>query len=204
MTDSPLNDSTISLATAFTLVDEIKRLRAALSEQQAQVEQLGRLTNIDPSLCLPDRRGFQEGVVRAIGRLERYREPGAVVWLAVVNPDRLIAPFGQSRGDAALVRVAGVLQATLRISDVLARLSDNEFGILLPHTDEPRAKKLVGRIREAIAQTELREDNKQQLQARIGVAVIKRFDTAERVIFRAEQSSRGTGTKTEMLISAVY
>jgi GGDEF domain-containing protein len=69
------------------------------------------------------------------------------------------------------------------MSDIVARLTDGVFGILLPHTDDSCARTLAARISDALACSAFRS-----VKVTTGVARIKRFDTAEKAIFRAEQS----------------
>jgi PleD family two-component response regulator len=172
-----------SLATAITLVDEIKRLEAELREQQARIDDLKKPPVTDLLVRLPDRRGFQEALVRAISRFERYGEPGAIVLLAVEDFSNLTCEVSIKDWHAAIMSLAALLQAKTRMSDLVAHLTDWQFGILMPHTDASCARVLATRISDALACPDLR-----CLRVATGVARIKRFDTAEKAIFRAEQS----------------
>ena len=63
---------------------------------------------------------------------------------------RLNARYGQPAGDQVLAECALVLKVTLRDGDFLARLADDEFGVVLPDCDLAPARRLAERLRHAI------------------------------------------------------
>ena len=58
--------------------------------------------------------------------------------------------FGHAAGDALLQRIAELVHSKIRSTDILARLSGDEFGILLERCSEQRAVDVAEAIRGAI------------------------------------------------------
>jgi diguanylate cyclase (GGDEF)-like protein len=108
----------------------------------AQVDQLtGALT----------RRGFVEQAEREIARARRYSRSGTLVMLDLDHFKTVNDTHGHAIGDRVLQKVAEIIRATLRPSDVFGRLGGEEFGILLPETAGDEAAAAIERLRHAVA-----------------------------------------------------
>ena len=84
-------------------------------------------------------------------RLERGRKfPVSIVMADVDHLKRTNDQDGHAAGDALLKRVAKLLATSFRAEDVVARLSGDEFAVLLPATDVATAEVLLRRVRQAI------------------------------------------------------
>ncbi|MDR1421167.1 MAG: GGDEF domain-containing protein [Treponema sp.] len=62
---------------------------------------------------------------------------------------------GPQAGDQVIITVADVLRAVMRSGDIAARLSGDEFAVLLPDTDAAEAKMVAERIRESVMKKEV-------------------------------------------------
>lgn len=60
--------------------------------------------------------------------------------------------YGHHLGDLALVKIADLVNETMRARDIFARLGGEEFVILLPDTDVDKAKAIAVRVIEKIAE----------------------------------------------------
>jgi diguanylate cyclase (GGDEF)-like protein len=63
--------------------------------------------------------------------------------------------YGPKAGDIVITAAAGIIQSCLRPGDIPARLSGDEFAVLLPDTDASNASKVAERIRENIASRQI-------------------------------------------------
>jgi len=78
----------------------IRRLKAQLARTQAQIEELQASADTDFLLGIPNRRGFERELNRAIAYIKRYRAGGALV---VLDVDRL-KPINDAFGHAQATR----------------------------------------------------------------------------------------------------
>jgi diguanylate cyclase (GGDEF)-like protein len=62
---------------------------------------------------------------------------------------------GSQAGDQVIIRVADILRAVMRTGDIAARLSGDEYAVLLPDTDTEEAVMVAERIRDTIVKTEV-------------------------------------------------
>ncbi len=107
---------------------------------QAAEEQLRRAAHHDALTDLPNRLWFLDVLRRAVAR--RARDPECRFAMLLVDCDRLKVvndALGHAAGDELLRRVAARISAIVRPGDVVARLTGDEFVLLLediPHADE--------------------------------------------------------------------
>lgn len=82
-----------------------------------------------------------------LARLERGRAyPVTVIMIDLDDLKYANDTFGHAQGDELLKIFAGILRASFRAEDVIARVGGDEFAALLPSTDAISAEKVVGRI----------------------------------------------------------
>lgn len=85
-------------------------------------------------------------------RLDCGRDYPVTIILTDVDGLKIVNDsLGHRRGDEMLKTYAGVLRATFRRSDVVARVGGDEFAVILPHTDAETAHRLSTRLVENIS-----------------------------------------------------
>jgi len=115
-----------------------------ITERKQTEEKILYLSNHDYLTGVYNRRYYEEALV-GIDREENL--PLSLV-ISDVNGLKLInESFGHALGDELLKKVAEVIVKECRDQDVVARLSGDEFIILLPQTDESQTAKIVKRMR---------------------------------------------------------
>ena len=128
----------------------IRRLKAQLARTQAQIEELQASADTDFLLGIPNRRGFERELHRAIAYIKRYRASGALVVLDVDRLKPINDAFGHGAGDEVLKSIVSVLKAQVRASDVLGRLGGDEFAVLLWNLNETEARAKAAALEQAI------------------------------------------------------
>ena len=100
---------------------------------------------------LLNRRGFEGHVQMALS--EAQSQPGATHVLCYMDLDgfKLVNDTaGHQAGDDLLVKLADLLRARVRNTDVLGRLGGDEFGLLLKNCEGPRAELIAAEVLEAV------------------------------------------------------
>ena len=145
-------------ADAAALALDNAQVRAAL-EHQAQT---------DPLTGLYNHRHFHERVRSELVRASRAHDAVALLLLDIDDFKKLNDVFGHATGDQVLMRLADVLRATVRASDVACRVGGEEFGVILPSCDAGDAMGLARRLRDRVGVLDI--DGVAGLTLSIGVA----------------------------------
>ncbi len=99
----------------------------------------------DPDTGLPNRARFVQRVQEELARSRRYQERFAV---AIVRFDlfrEFVNEYGDAVGNRVLRTFASVLSGSLRETDLVARITPNEFGLLLTKLESKYSTTMVVR-----------------------------------------------------------
>jgi diguanylate cyclase (GGDEF)-like protein len=118
----------------------IRRLRGELARALKRIEELQASADTDFLLGIPNRRGFERELDRAVAFIKRYKASGALIVLDVDRLKPINDAFGHSAGDQVLKAIANVLKRHVRSSDVIGRLGGDEFALLLWNLTETDAR----------------------------------------------------------------
>jgi diguanylate cyclase (GGDEF)-like protein len=118
---------------------------------EAALAQAAALALTDDLTGVGTRRFVLERLADELGRARRYRRTLSCVLLDLDGLSRVNEAVGTEGGDALLRGTADAVRAQLRRSDVVGRLRDDEFLVVLPETDAPGARVIAGRLRLAVA-----------------------------------------------------
>ena len=129
------------------LANEFDTMAAHLEEQQRGLEELAHR---DPLTELANHRRFQEALAGELDEARRTGLPFAVVLLDIDEFKRVNEARGHPYGDQLLRGAAAGLAAALGDRAVAARVGGDEFGVILPGADGPRALALAEEARSAV------------------------------------------------------
>ena len=121
-----------------------------MAKAQARIEELQASADIDFLLDIPNRRGFERELHRAIAYIKRYHASGALIVLDVDRLKPINDAFGHAAGDQVLKAIASTLLGQVRSSDVVGRLGGDEFALLLWNLSETDARAKAAALEEAI------------------------------------------------------
>lgn len=107
-------------------------------------ERLSYAANHDPLTRLPNRSLFQERLTRAIARAQRNQNLVALLFIDLDHFKQVNDTMGHLAGDMLLQQVAERLSSCIRQGDTVARLSGDEFTIILEDVQDPRDAAVVG------------------------------------------------------------
>ncbi len=121
-------------------------LIARTDELENALEMLSSMATTDWLTKLPNRRQFDEVFEQMLSQADRYKEPLSLVLIDVDNFKDINDTYGHAAGDEVLQQIGTFLKEAVRRSDSPARLGGDEFSILLYHTSEQQAAKLVRQL----------------------------------------------------------
>jgi diguanylate cyclase (GGDEF)-like protein len=159
-------------------VKRMRQLSTTVNELRAENEALRRLAYQDALTGLINRRGFDEHLGLALAEHAEHSHDLAVILLDVDDLKHINDTRGHAAGDAALRIVADSLRRAVRLGDYVARLGGDEFAVLLPRTNEARARGIAERVRTALHQASSLAGHCVTVSA--GVAEVRRDDPVER------------------------
>ena len=128
----------------------IRRLKAELARTQVRIEELQASADTDYLLDIPNRRGFERELHRAIAYIKRYHASGALIVLDVDRLKPINDAFGHAAGDQVLKAIVQTLLTQVRSSDVIGRLGGDEFALLLWNLSKTDARAKAAALEEAI------------------------------------------------------
>lgn len=191
-------------ASSTVFFEEEKATRVVLNardvtESEAQTAALKHQSLHDALTGLPNRSRFHDSLAEAI---RAAQEKGKRLTLLYMDLDRfreINDTFGYRWGDVILQQVGPRLQGALRKSDSIARLSGDEFAILLPAvSDVPGATRLTRRLLQVLEPPFVIEGHNVPIGASIGIVLYPENGTdAETLMRRADMAmhlAKNTGS----------
>ena len=159
----------------------------ALKEKEQELTILARS---DALTGLPNRRQFDDRLEQALARCGRTDHAMALMYLDIDHFKHINDSSGHATGDAVLRQFASRLAASVRRTDLVARLAGDEFVIIIDAFKQPHELRLIARkILAAIRLPMPVEGGTLHVTASIGVTVFDRHDVlAGPIMARADQA----------------
>jgi len=128
----------------------LRRLRTELAAARKHIAELEASANTDFLLDIPNRRGFERELDRAVAYIKRYQASAALIVLDVDRLKPINDAFGHAAGDEVLKSIAATLTRQVRASDMVGRLGGDEFGVLLWNLSETDMRVKAAALEQAI------------------------------------------------------
>ncbi|HCU65133.1 MAG TPA: GGDEF domain-containing protein [Rheinheimera sp.] len=168
--------------------DDLAALRdlALLTEQEMASCQLAI---IDDLTSLVNRRGFETMARLLLNSSERQGLPAVLLYFDLDGFSTLNHAYGEAEGDRALMRFARLLKQTFRGSDVIGRLGDDEFAVLVANSNAQQAEQIVDRLRQSTQLQQSQESWSSPLQFSVAAVhyLPDQGPSLEHLLSRADQ-----------------
>jgi two-component system cell cycle response regulator len=132
---------------------------------------LKELALTDALTSLPNRRAIEDWAARQLSGAARY---GFSFWVALADLDHFKIvndTYGHDAGDTVLKTFSEILKSNSRQSDICGRIGGEEFLIVLTHTSEENAKRVIDRVRAELEATHFNFDgNRLNVTSSFGLA----------------------------------
>ncbi|HEX2393689.1 MAG TPA: EAL domain-containing protein [Solirubrobacterales bacterium] len=172
-------------------------VEGALARAEKTETELRYLADHDPLTGLFNRRWFRAELDQQVSFTARYGGQGAVMMIDIDALKEVNDRFGHQVGDNLIRAIAGVLRDRVRATDLVARLSGDEFAVLMPQTDTVGALRLGEDLRAQVAEQAGSGPEAEGATISVGVAI---FDGrvgpeatlagADRAMYRAKAEGR--------------
>jgi diguanylate cyclase (GGDEF)-like protein len=162
----------------------------ALSRAARTEAELRFLADHDPLTGLLNRRSFRRELDSYVSFSARYGGQGAVMVIDIDGLKGVNDSHGHHTGDGLIRRVANVLRERVRGTDLVARLSGDEFAVLVPQTDAGGAMALGEDLRVQVAIGCAEETDQAKVTISIGIMLFdgKSRTGAEAILVAADQA----------------
>ncbi len=144
----------LSFFVSIGLIAYISRRNLELVHVNSLIE---HYATTDPLTGLLNRGQMGAMLEHELAVAERYSCPLSLVWIDLDNFKRVNDELGHVCGDRILRKMAGLLSANLRNSDLLGRMGGDEFLLVLSNTDLEVARQVAERQLELIRAVEITE-----------------------------------------------
>src|SRR4051812_25383099 len=124
----------------------------ALERAEKTEAELRFLADHDSLTGLLNRRRFRAELDQYVSFTARYGGRGAVMVIDIDGLKEVNDKLGHQAGDRLIRRVADILRERIRATDLVARLSGDEFAVLMPQTDTAGALQLGEDLRAQVAE----------------------------------------------------
>jgi diguanylate cyclase (GGDEF)-like protein len=180
--------------------EALRRLHGHMHDLDRAEAELERLAFYDPVTGLPNRSLFQDRLQLQIDRSQRQGNGFALFYIDLDRFKLVNDTLGHATGDLLLGEAAARMKETLRRSDTLARLSGDEFTLIVADARTERGLDVVAtKIIESMQQAFVIDCREIFINASIGVSLypddgedaatlIRNADTA---MYRAKRAGRG-------------
>lgn len=113
-------------------------------------DRLEEMVRTDQLTGLPNRKAFEEAMIREIERFDRTEMPLSLFLLDADHFKSINDTYGHDIGDIVLKHLSDIISQEARVIDFPSRIGGEEFAIVLTQTDLNGAQMLAERIRSEV------------------------------------------------------
>ncbi len=170
--------------------EDRETIAGALAKAEKTEAELRYLADHDSLTGLLNRRCFRAKLDRNVSFAARYGGQGAVMIIDIDGLKQVNDKLGHQPGDNLIRRVAEILRERVRTTDIVARLSGDEFAVLVPQADVAGALQLGEDLRAEVAESFPADSELGMATISVGITMFggKRNGGPEAVLVAADQA----------------
>ncbi|ACO47887.1 EAL domain-containing protein [Deinococcus deserti] len=153
------------------VLDKARHLTAVAVEHHHLTEQLKYQALHDALTGLANRQLFEESLQRALDAAQHVGGELAVLFIDVDNFKSVNDSLGHEAGDQVLREIASRLKGCVQHGDTVARISGDEFTVILPFASESDALEVARQITEVLSDPMHVVDRQIKVSASIGITL---------------------------------
>jgi len=166
-------------------------LENELAERKVIEARLQYLVSHDELTGLCNRRRLEHALETAVFHSKRKNYISALLYIDLDQFKVINDTEGHATGDRFLMSIANQLRKEIHKDNILARISSDEYSILVENTTDENARRLAEKLRRSIDECRFSTNNKDyHIGASIGVAMILPDEdlTASEILARSAQA----------------
>lgn len=166
----------------FSLIEKTESLIDAARESED-------LLFVDRLTGLFNKRYLTPRLTSEIARSQRYNHPISLVLMEIDNFDEQLPEYAHLAADIVLIEVSRMIEKTARKAEVVVRMGERQFALILPEADHDQALKVAERIRKNIVLKHFGEEAglSIDLTMSFGISSLLKDATAEKLLAKAEE-----------------
>ncbi len=138
----------------------------------ATLEDEARFNDVDPVTWVYNKRYIGEAIEAELVRCGRYAKALSLVVIDLDDFGKFNAQFGQSMGDRLLRSAAVSIAEAISPPEIVARLNNDEFAVLLPETNRAAAVSVTTRLLASLSQVSIFTDDGASEPLKAQVAIV--------------------------------
>lgn len=146
---------------------------------------LKKLAHYDALTGATNRYLFTDRVKQAIARVKRVGESLSFMYFDLDKFKNINDMYGHDIGDDYLRMFVNIVGDCIRDTDTLGRLGGDEFGLLLPKTNESDAVALAKRIIKSLGKARRIQHLKLSIKTSIGIVVAQENDDIDKLNYKS-------------------
>lgn len=166
-------------------------LENELAERKVIEARLQYLVSHDELTGLCNRRRLEQALETAVFHARRKQYTSALLYIDLDQFKVINDAEGHTTGDRFLMSIANELRREIHKDDILARISSDEYAILIENTTDDEARCIAEKLRRAIDEYRFSTNNKDyHIGASIGIAMIQPDEelTSSEILARSAQA----------------
>ncbi|MCR5265720.1 MAG: sensor domain-containing diguanylate cyclase [Cyanobacteria bacterium RUI128] len=172
----------------ISYISELAKQAAITVERANTYSEMLQNATMDALTGLNNRRQFEIRLSEQYSAANRQNTPLCAIMTDIDFFKKFNDTYGHATGDLVLKNTASVIKNELREYDIASRYGGEEFCILLPQTSLEEAKIVAERLRSAVENMRIENNDAIRVTISVGLAELDIKDMAEDLYMKADRA----------------